>query len=105
MTIAEYTLQNGGGTFDNALRPVQLSTGYVVGGIMRPVILNNVSDLDDLKPFMTNEFFGTWIAPDGRIYIDAVQVVSDRQQAIELAKQRGELAIWDAENKVEVTIS
>lgn len=40
--------------------------------------------------------FGIWTDPtDGRIYVDPCEHVADRAAALELARERGELAIWD----------
>lgn len=46
---------------------------------------------------------GTW-THEGLVYVDAVELVEDRQQALALAAQRGELAIWDNAAGEEISV-
>jgi hypothetical protein len=47
---------------------------------------------------------GTW-AHDGKIYVDLVDVFTDREAALAAARERGELAIWDAYASEEITVT
>lgn len=41
---------------------------------------------------------GTW-TEDGTVYVDATTIVSDRDRAIQLGEQRGEIAVYDFANQ------
>ena len=46
-----------------------------------------------------NSFLGTWV-DDGKIYVDCSTIIANRENALSVAKRRGELAIWsNAEGK------
>lgn len=48
---------------------------------------------------------GVWTRPEtGIIYIDPVNHISDRESAVKLGTERGELAIWDARDNVAITL-
>ena len=46
---------------------------------------------------------GTWIS-DGQVYIDAVEIYSFLPTALAVARERGELAVWDAQRGEEVQV-
>lgn len=113
------TLQNGGGTFTMVGVPVKHETGYYVGGLV-PTSIVGVPEgehgrtwlADSLKRFVlqhyraighANAYVGTWVH-EGNVHIDGSQWVGDREQALELARARGELAVWDCKAGQEVTL-
>ena len=50
-------------------------------------------------------YVGSWKAPHGVIFIDAVEIVADRDEAIEKGLSRTELAIYDIEKDEEITLN
>ena len=46
---------------------------------------------------------GTWIH-DGQIYFDIVQHIYNLDGATDIAKQRGEIAIYDCKNQKEILL-
>ena len=90
--------------------------GFVVGGI----VPEKSCDMDNKEDFKNwyNHFhlqaevelerelavvIGTWVE-DGRIIFDLCSVLDDEQEALALAKKRGERAIYDLENKKEIFV-
>lgn len=91
------------------------STGYVVGGasetlkVVSPIfvatIVHWVSDrlaewIRDNSRFAT---LGVW-RDNGITYFDAGNVLFDRWNAICVARERGELVIWDIANACEIDV-
>ena len=90
--------------------------GFVVGGI----VPEKSCDMDNKEDFKNwyNHFhlqaevelkrelavvIGTWVE-DGRIVFDLCSVLDDKQEALALAKKRGERAIYDLENQKEIFV-
>jgi len=90
--------------------------GYVVGGI----IPEESCKMDNESAFKHtyNRLFhqaelalerdsavviGTWVE-DGKIVFDLCNVLDDEQEALALAKKRGERAIYDLENQKEIFV-
>ena len=48
------------------------------------------------------ESVGGWYGPDDTIYVDVVDLVTDRNMALALARHRNELAVYDLETKEEL---
>jgi hypothetical protein len=48
-------------------------------------------------------YLGTWVN-GGNVYIDLSEWVGDRDQAVGLGRERGELTVWDCERGEEVTL-
>jgi hypothetical protein len=46
---------------------------------------------------------GTW-QHDGTVYVDLVEIFTDRDAALAAARDRGEIAIWDAYAGAEITV-
>ena len=104
--ILEKTIKNGGITLKNA-EEFQPETGFLVGGLAPTKIVNPVQDeviraLCELI-LADNDIVGTWLN-DGKIHVDAVEWIQDREQALEVAKERGEIAIWDCAETKEVFV-
>jgi len=90
--------------------------GYVVGGIVPEKSCEDDNQLAFTQ--MYNRFFyqaelaleresavviGTWVE-DGKIVFDLCNVIDDEQEALALAKKRGERAIYDLENQKEIFV-
>jgi hypothetical protein len=115
-TAARPTLVNGGGTFTLTGEQVLHRRGYYVGGLVPSAIVAafGVSYIEDcLERFVQQHvgwtedrediYLGTWLN-GGNVYIDLSEWVGDRDQAIGLGRERGELAVWDCERGEEVTL-
>lgn len=48
---------------------------------------------------------GSWRAPHGVIFVDAVDIVHDRDEAIEMGLFRTEIAIYDLDKGEEITLN
>lgn len=112
--LYRYTLNSGGGTFRaSTLDPVTPAAGYAValvpndGGVQ--------CDATDAAAFMNGigrvradypaaEYIGTW-NDGGRVYIDPVAIVADRESALELARRLRQLAVYSFEDAAEVTVA
>lgn len=100
--ITAYTVEHGGGTFDRDGNPVEPSDGYAVG-IARgtAAILPSSASPDQVgdTAYMVMQeyearFVGTWIMDDGRVAIDPVRILTQKHAALDLALDRGQLAIY-----------
>lgn len=99
------TLRDGGGTFNvHTLEPIEDPVGYSVGGLATESFgdctLEEVQDR--IATFLVNrvaglsEYLGTWIDPETNLWhLDAVEIIEDRDEAIEAGRKRGEIAIFD----------
>lgn len=104
--VFERTMQDGGITLKNA-EEFTPKTGFIVGGLTPTKIVNPVQDevifaLCELI-LAGNDIVGTWLN-DGKIHVDAVEWIEDRGKALEVAKKRGEIAIWDCAETKEVFV-
>ena len=110
------TLTDGGGTFDTAtLQPITAGA-WAVGGSMpgttlRPTDYRAYADL--LRTFAEHyidilssgaRYVGTWL-DDGVLYIDAIDIIEDTDEAIRLASERGERAIYHLTDKITLEVS
>lgn len=93
--IISETLANGGGTFP----PV--ADGYMVGGVASGVIADMPKFemmlgefVQDNEAVLVTAHLGTWIH-EGKVYIDVSERIGNREDAMRLARERGELAVYD----------
>lgn len=107
-SIIARTLQAGGGTFQNG-RDItdELESGFVVGGkvatSVQPAEAHNTIANELIELSDNHSLIGTWLH-DGEIHIDVVEIIEDRDEALTLGKERGEIAIWDIANATEVVV-
>ena len=107
------TLVEGGGTFHRFGDIVKFDTGYMVGGIVDTVKVSRdlpATGIEDTfckfqhrMPTNVGDtiYFGTWV--DGEvIHIDASERVDNLADAISLARERKELAVWDCANGIDI---
>lgn len=101
------TLKNGGGTYnlDGSAIP---HNGFVValGRKFGAIVSDNspiefADMLTDIAAIGYAKTIGTW-HNENRIYIDAVEIATDRNSAIELGELRNQIAIWDIANECEI---
>lgn len=105
-----HTTANGGGTFDVATgRELGQTSGYGVGnGPLGKIVPNDRAAVNaayrEVSASGTPQI-GTWLNPeDGMVYVDPTQVVDDLQEALALASSRGEKAIYDFANQVDIPV-
>lgn len=86
---------------DGSVERVNLTSGYTVAvEAISALLLTEESELPTYLP--ANLFFGKWTHPvSGVVYWDVVQVIESLLEAGNVARQRGELAIWDNLNNKE----
>lgn len=73
-----------------------LTDGYVVA--IRPI--KREADI-----VTEGTLFGRWTDEDGTIYWDEVEVIDGLSDALDAARFRGELAVWDLANNEEIRVS
>ena len=101
--------------------------GYIVGGVTEPTTMNlhtgklkevsvlTIAEFEEFKELWRkydmqldecvapNIGVGTWVH-DGAIYFDLVQHIHDLDVATKIAKERGEIAIYDCKNKKDLLL-
>lgn len=110
--VLKSTRINGGATIDLTGAPVSRSHGYFVAGMPEGVatldkgdtqaaldMLNFYFDLISTPEYESSygKFLGTWIDGDD-LYIELSEYVPNKEIAMNLARERGELAIFDIAN-------
>ena len=123
------TLLDGGFTrlADGSINPTE---GYIVGGVIEPTTMYSTCSPNptihyaqfqelwrkydlQLDEYTSNLYeavmgVGTWIYKNRymsyKIYFDLVQHISDLDRATEVAKERGEIAIYDCTNQKEILL-
>lgn len=93
--------EDGGGTYEaRSLAKVKPTSGYAVGigGITLPANTVNAEALawamDAVAHGYDTDYVGTWLS-DGVIFIDAVVLMPDLREAMALALNHGQEAIYD----------
>ena len=108
------TLQSGEGFSIRATLDVYAGNGYAVGGANKCQAFERDNESLSLIEFrqVLNRFIfscvdnggqrtqviGGWVCDEGVAYIEISDVVASKSVALELAKARGEKAIYDFEN-------
>ena len=116
--IALDTLRNGGGTYErDAFRSASLPNRYIValgspreivdaseGASAFPHIVHALRTIADARGVWTPErALGTWVH-DGKVYVDVVESIASLGTALWIAGTRGELAIWDNVDHVDIDV-
>lgn len=106
------TAANGGTTVSLEDATVAIHVrGYYVGGAVPSEVFPNTGDMSDYANAVTNitrqvqglGYIGSWLDTEtNTVYVDAVDWIEDRTIAIAVARDRGELAIWDIANGEEI---
>jgi hypothetical protein len=107
--VLETTRRDGGGTWNAVtLHPVR-SGGWAVGGSLpgwtvdlewSPDHITRVFG-DACDSLMTDgaRYIGTWI-DEGMLYVDAIELIDDTDEALRVAAERGEKAIYHLTDKI-----
>lgn len=91
---------------DGSVNPY--GTGYYIGGIFPPLVFDSVETVDrgEIAWWIGTHpanLYGVWTDDEtGKVYVDATQWAITRRNAIEVGRERGELAVWDIRNNVEI---
>lgn len=99
MVVSDLTagILEGGSTVPLYRGDLVPTTGYVVGvgGITVPADRWGMADhlVTDFVQRADTKYIGVWME-DGVVYVDKVQIVADRDRALELADVHGEIAIY-----------
>jgi len=105
--IIDLTVKNNGGTFNLHNIDISTTTGYVVAikGFEKIVAIDNfnksaISEYieENLPVFLQypEAHLGTWVH-EGNVYLDISKVYQNENIAISIAKQQGEIAIFNLE--------
>lgn len=86
----------------------RFDSGYVVGGVVPSLVLDPSSPTDTVAreiaqwvhahadAIATADSVGWWTdTVDGRVHVDASDIVADRDEALAIGRARGEIALWD----------
>lgn len=117
--IARATANNGGCTFDASGSIVERDSGYVVSpypehgrtfltsdrksaiAAKTALFHNHVMNSGWIMP--TDHYFGTWL--DGEtLHLDIVVIVDDMTDAMRLAYEHNQLAVYDLANGCDITV-
>jgi hypothetical protein len=115
----DVTLNNQGGTFNartGISRNLGNNGGYVVANNTDSVFIH-VTECYDIAVHVIAKFLqrqptygdghkddiGTWLH-DGLVYIDTVEYVHVRADALERGRKYNQIAIWDIANACEITV-
>ncbi len=108
--IANITLANGGGTFDNKGNEVKPRSGYAVGAVKGTAIIVSAENPDligDAAKIIARRFpdawIGTWLN-DGSVHVDPVIWVPSLQVALKLARATSQEAIYSFKDGIEVPV-
>lgn len=100
--------RDGGCTMDKSRTRIT-SGGHAVGGVLPTLVLHR-ADGAAVREFVRrslisgSDVFGSWRDEGGAIHIDAVDIIEDRDVALEIARERNEIAIYDLDNREEVRV-
>lgn len=105
--------RNDGGTFSRDGKYIK-RIKYAVGGVCQGIVLSDTVSEDEfrtkvdtwLKEVLPNRhcFVGIWNHA-GSIYVDGTDIISNLDNALAVAKRRGELAIWDFREAKEILVN
>lgn len=108
--LKDYIVENDGLTLSNDGKIANLNSGYMVSLEGYEKVYQDIKfiDLKMVKSYLKkakekNAFVGFWVS-DKKIYIDLSINVNERGEALELAKQNNQLAIFDCLNLKEIRL-
>lgn len=101
-----------GALSDGGTSVPQPTTGYAVGGRVPSLELERWRDSDAAREAVetfvrehdneSGTVLGSWVDPaTDTLYLDVCDVLADKRAALALARERGELAIWDYATRAE----
>lgn len=101
---------DGGATLPTVAGSRVPTVGYIVGGAA-PGLVTVTSDLDGATDWtarslarasLPQHYLGSWIGPDGRLYLDVVTWHAERATAVAVGRARGEQAVWSLTDSAEI---
>lgn len=102
--ILTATLRDGGGTWSSDLLPIGRWNVWAVGGSLpgqtiplQEAAAPGPAGIDGAVARLQLDgasYIGTWL-DEGTVYIDAIDLIEDTDEAIKVASERGELAIYN----------
>ena len=108
--LKNYIIENDGATISPTGELQSLQTGFMVSLSGYEKIYKDIKfiDLKMIKSYLRiakskNAFVGFWVS-DKKIYIDLSINVIEKCEALELAKQNNQLAIFDCLNLKEIRL-
>ena len=117
LQLANCLLSNARSGYSVNIQGVEPRCGYMVGGIVQPLVYQNTASVNVhevsswIKAYINannsdkNIFFGIWRNPENnQVFIDVSQQISDLDLALEVARNRGEIAIYDIANKCDIRL-
>lgn len=100
-----------GVTVDDEGVPNPHRMGYYVGGLYPSLVFNSVHEFDrgEVAWWVGTHgarYYGVWVdSEDGKVYVDAVQWAVTRQSAVQVGRDRGEIAVWDIRKGEEIRVN
>lgn len=86
------------------------TVGYLVGGAA-PGLVTTTTDTEGATDWtaralpaaaLPQHYLGSWIGPDGRLYLDVVTWHAERATAVAVGRTRGEIAVWSLTDAAEI---
>ena len=98
----ESIIKNGGGNLKD-WQPVNYSSGYMVA--IEDGTIININDIDSIINYIDsiNGSCGLWVN-DGKLYIDISINIESKEEALKLASDLKELAIFDCKNLKDIPL-
>lgn len=92
------------------------TVGYLVGGagpgLVLPfphqqaagehVLATEWTERSLVRASLPQHYLGSWIGPDGRLYLDVVTWHAERATAVAIGRARGEQAVWSLTDSAEI---
>ena len=109
--IIDLAIENGGASYSIVSGDYNPNKGYMVSYVGCETI-TSVLTLDILVKYIkhyidylstSDVYVGIWLN-DGNWYLDISENVSDKDEAIKVARLRKQIAIWDCENNKEIRL-
>jgi hypothetical protein len=111
--IISVTKEKGGGTFkfiNGTVMEANHPMGFYVSRLKPSVVcpldrfgINLRNFLEDNSLLLKLGLLGTWIDED-KVYIEITDYYKSRLEALEVAKERQQIAVWDIANNCEIRI-
>lgn len=97
--------QNGGATFDS--KGNLHTSGVAVAGIAPALKVAEKAFTAEvlektLRLFAGTALYGAWVDPEGILWLEPTEVYQDRETAIRIGRQRGEIAVFDLDTGEEI---
>lgn len=118
LNVYNQIVENGGATYNMTTGELNPDSGYMVAQMEFEQVFDfyrnpNVFS-EQVKSYLTKKildqlicrsdiYLGFWLK-DGKIYFDVVRKIADRDEAIREGRANKQIAIYDANNKVDIEV-